>query len=85
MFIKHTILAILAACGINNPDGPDDKELPPPPPDPSHYFCCHTVDADKLTGEGCVTIGANQVDSCASVLHCANTFTKMDGEVKCEG
>ena len=83
MGTKPLLLAFLAACGVSSGAAANPNEKAPPEDEvKGHYFCCQTV--DKLTGEGCVTIGANQVDSCNNVLYCEGSFMKKDGKVYCE-
>jgi hypothetical protein len=88
--IKLLLLAILAACGVNSnsanagpPVEPPNKEAPDETEEDKDYFCCHSVNTGKRSGDGCVTIGKNQIDSCSKVLACAGGFTKDDGTVTC--
>jgi hypothetical protein len=87
MFTKPLLLTI--ACGVasgattESPEGPPDKKPPGLTPRENVYFCCHAVDHDAKTGDGCITIAEKQVDSCGSVLACAHGFTKEDGKVTC--
>jgi hypothetical protein len=82
-------LTLAAACGLYSgaitepPEGPPDREPPGLTPRENVYFCCHDVDHETKSGDGCITIGEKQVDSCASVLCCADGFTKKDGVVTC--
>lgn len=48
-----------------------------------YIFCCQDVDPKAKTGDGCITIGEKQIDSCSTVLTCAGGFTKKDGTVTC--
>jgi hypothetical protein len=89
MFTKPLLLAVLAACGVHpnteasrSPTSEPDKEPPDEIEEKGYIFCCHDVDPAKQTGEGCVTIGEKQIDSCGTVLTCDN-FTKEDGTVTC--
>jgi hypothetical protein len=82
MSIKAIILSIVATFA---PDGPTDKD-----DDPSisedHYFCCEVVnDAGKGSGDGCVKISEDHVNSCSQVLGCSHGFTKDEGAVRCTG
>lgn len=83
---KTVLLAILAACGRGDPpvspgEKPDDhNELKVKD---NVYFCCVDVDLKAKTGEGCVTIGEKQVDSCDKALICANGAGKDGTTVVC--
>jgi hypothetical protein len=88
MFTKTILFAVLAACAVQSdqataPDEPD--KLPPQEDVPAEqHFCCQTVDPKTLTGEGCVTIGPNQIDACSEVLYCEGNWAKHDGKVFCQ-
>ena len=89
MLTKPILLALLAACGVNSstattepPSEQPDRE-PPDEIEKDYVFCCHDVDTAKKSGEGCITIGEKQIDSCSTVLACADGFTKKDGTVTC--
>jgi hypothetical protein len=85
MFSKPLLAILLAACGVNSSGvttEPPDKKPPDETVKENVYFCCHDVDPKTETGEGCVTIGEKQIDSCSTVLAC-ETFTKKDGKVTC--
>ena len=70
--IKAIMLAALAACGVQptpatnadppaeQPDVPPESEIKPL----DQHFCCQSVDHKSLSGDGCVTIGPNQIDAC---------------------
>ncbi|KIG12570.1 hypothetical protein DB30_01233 [Enhygromyxa salina] len=85
MFIKPTILAILAACGINSnpPDAPDEIE-PPDDQQIDQHFCCQSVSAKPWSGEGCVTIAVEHINTCAKVLYCPGKWINDEGDVTCE-
>jgi hypothetical protein len=42
------------------------------------------VDAKTFTGEGCVAIAKENINSCNAVLHCEGKWTKQDGVATCE-
>jgi hypothetical protein len=48
------------------------------------HFCCHSVDPKTKSGEGCNTIGPNQIDACAEVLVCPGFWAKHDRTIYCE-
>ncbi|PRQ06231.1 hypothetical protein [Enhygromyxa salina] len=89
MLTKSLLLAFLAACGVNSSDSPTEppterpEKKPPDDIEKVHIFCCQKVDVKTKTGDGCVTIGSDKIDSCSSVLACAGSFTKVDGTVTC--
>jgi hypothetical protein len=78
---KPLLLALLAACGA--PSSVPDEIRPSDDALAGHYFCCHDVNSAKLTGDGCITIGKEQVDQCSTVLYCGDSFTQKDGTVTC--
>jgi hypothetical protein len=90
MFTKPLILAILAACGV--PSNPATTEPPPDQPDvrppdetqKDQHFCCQSVDHTTMSGDGCQTIGATQIDLCTNVLYCEGNWAKEGGKVWCE-
>ncbi|KIG18901.1 hypothetical protein DB30_07237 [Enhygromyxa salina] len=77
-------MAILAACGIttNPPDAPDEIE-PPDDEQVEQHFCCSSVDLKNMTGENCVAINKEQINTCLSVLYCGNTWGKDNGTIAC--
>ena len=90
--LRTIIIAVLAACGVSptqatdadppaeQPDAPPESEIKPL----DQHFCCQSVDHKSLSGEGCVTIGPNQIDACSEVLYCEGNWTKSKGTVRCE-
>jgi hypothetical protein len=91
MFTKTILFAVLAACGVQangatSPDEPDEPDKLRPGDDiqEEQHFCCHSVDPKAKTGDGCVTIGPNQIDACGEVLYCPGFWAKHDGKVFCE-
>jgi hypothetical protein len=88
--IGSVLAAFLATCGVDpdqpdQPDQPDRPDLVPPNSgeDPLEYFCCMSIDLEKDTGEGCVTIAQTQVDACSEVLTCEK-FSKSKGTTYCK-
>jgi hypothetical protein len=89
--MRTKIIAFMVAVVSGGALGPDskppeeqpDKKPPGTIPRENVYFCCHDVDHATKSGDGCITIGEKQIDSCASVLTCADGFTKEDGTVTC--
>jgi hypothetical protein len=79
MWIK--LLLIAAATAYGGP--PSDKQPPPEVEEKDYIFCCHDVDTANKSGEGCVTIAEQQINSCSTVLACHEGFTKKDGTVTC--
>jgi hypothetical protein len=84
---KPLLLALLAACGVNSSTTTTEPPTKAPPSEPSQedqHFCCHDVDQKSLSGDGCVTIGKEQINSCNNVLYCSGNWSKKDGHVVCE-
>ena len=90
MFTKPLLLAFLAACGIHSSTAttePPAEQPDKPPPGPQvedQHFCCQAVNQKNLTGDGCITIGPNQIDACDKVLYCEGNWSKDDGHVVCD-
>jgi hypothetical protein len=85
MLTKPLLLAILAVCGAHS--GPDNQPVKPPDIDEGgedQHFCCNDVDAAKFTGDGCVAIAKENINSCNAVLYCPGKWAKKDGKVTCE-
>jgi hypothetical protein len=85
MFAKTLLVTLIAACGFHpgapansNPDHPDEIQQKP---ENDQHFCCSSVKDGK--GDGCVAIGAEQINSCQHVLYCAGSWEKIDGDVTC--
>jgi hypothetical protein len=76
--IIASIIASLATCGA--PDTPPDRK-PTERVMQDQHFCCNSV--SNGTGEGCTAIGVESINSCASVLYCAEGWEKADGNVTC--
>jgi hypothetical protein len=85
MLGKSIMLTIIAACGVASgaatPVGQHEKK-PPEEIQKGQHFCC--TDVDKFTGEGCVAINAENINTCDRVLYCAGNWQKKDGKVTCE-
>jgi hypothetical protein len=64
---------------------PDEKEPPPESPlEDGQHFCCDTINHEKQTGDGCVTIGPSHVELCPNVLYCSGNWSKTeDGHAQC--
>jgi hypothetical protein len=64
---------------------PDEKEPPPERPlEDGQHFCCDTINHEKQTGDGCVTIGPSHVELCPNVLYCSGNWSKTeDGHAQC--
>jgi hypothetical protein len=75
-----TILTILVALS-----GPPDESERRPSPDvqEGQNFCCNDVNANTLTGEGCVAISIENINACSKVLYCGGDYVKIDGTVVC--
>lgn len=80
---------VLAACGVTstNPEErltssapPADKQ-PPDDEQQGQHFCCQMV--NNFTGEGCISINVENINSCANVLYCSGDWMKKDGVVTC--
>jgi hypothetical protein len=86
MVIEPLLLAILAACGVQSSSTPPEEpvDLPTPPEVKDQHFCCQDVDQKNLTGDGCTTIGKEQINSCNNLLYCSGNWSKKDGHVVCE-
>ncbi|WP_052557445.1 hypothetical protein [Enhygromyxa salina] len=82
-------LAILAGCAQPSP-----QPSPPTPTTPDHrrhpetrhdqHFCCQSVSAKPWSGEGCVTIAVEHINTCAKVLYCPGKWINDEGDVTCE-
>lgn len=85
--ILASIIALFAACGVASPTETSPEEIQPPKQiEEDQHFCCFSVSttpAGKPTGEGCVTMGAGNIDSCAKVIYCGGDWIKDDGKVTC--
>lgn len=86
MFTKTILFALLATCGVPSTPvtAPDEKQPPEEDAQEDQHFCCQSVDLKTMTGEGCQTMGAGQIDLCANVLYCSGNWAKADGKVACE-
>jgi hypothetical protein len=62
---------------------PDDEAPDEIPPEESQHFCCQSVNLDKKSGEGCISIGAAQIDTCSELLYCGGDYGKSGGTTKC--
>lgn len=93
MLAKPILFAIIAACGVpsntntaTSPSAvshPDDKTPPPAPPQEDQHFCCQSVNLDKQSGEGCVSLSVTHIDTCSEVLYCGGNWGKSNGITKC--
>jgi hypothetical protein len=85
-FTRSALLALAAACGtVSDPDGPDEVK-PADQAEEDQHFCCVSVgvtQSGKPTGDGCVTIGAGNVDICSEVIYCSGDWLKSAGKVTC--
>jgi hypothetical protein len=69
---------------LSSASAPEDKELPDEtPPEEGQHFCCQSVNLDKRSGEGCLSIGPGQIDTCSELLYCAGDYGKSGGTTKC--
>lgn len=86
MLGKPLLLAIIAACGLSGAAAPAEQPDKKPPKEDvgDQHFCCTDVDPDKLTGQGCVSIGPENINSCDRVLYCEGNWAKKDGVVTCK-
>lgn len=91
MLTKPLLALILAACGVSStpttaePPAEQPDKLPPSEVKPTdQHFCCQKVDHKTMSGEGCQTMGAGQIDLCANVLYCEGNWAKEEGKVWCE-
>jgi hypothetical protein len=91
MLTKPLLAIILTACGVSSTPAtrdPPPTEQPDAPPEGEkpmdQHFCCQSVDHKTMSGEGCQTMGAGQIDLCANVLYCEGNWAKEDGKVWCE-
>jgi hypothetical protein len=87
--LKPILLALLTACGGHStaPSEPGEEQ-PVEPPDiddaqEDQHFCCKSVDLEKWTGEDCVAISKEHINSCNEVLYCPGLWGKSNGVVKC--
>jgi hypothetical protein len=87
MITKAMLFAVLAACGVHtgdsNPNDPPVFKPPPEAPQEDQHFCCQSVDLDKKSGEGCVSLSVTHIDTCSEVLYCGGDWGKSNGTTKC--
>jgi hypothetical protein len=89
MLAKPLLLIFIAACGVLAGAAAPAEQPEKKPPDKDvgdQHFCCFSVGvtaAGKPTGDGCVTIGAGNIDTCDKVLFCNGNWIKEDGKVTC--
>ena len=82
MFAKTIVFTLLAACGVtSNPSTDPDKIEPPEELQENQHWCCNTV--SDFTGEGCVAIAKENINTCKNVLYCEGNWMKQDGKVTC--
>jgi hypothetical protein len=84
--IVSILLTILTACvgaGAAVPTDQPDKK-PPKEVGEDQHFCCSKVDLADLTGEDCVAVGVESINTCAAVLYCEGSWGKEDAKVACE-
>jgi hypothetical protein len=87
--IKAIVFAALAACGVSptpaaEPPAEQPGEFEPGGVKPvDQHWCCASVDFKTLSGDGCWTIGAGQIDQCPKVLYCPGAWVKDEGKVQC--
>ncbi len=62
-------------------DDPGDKQPPAEQPQEDQHFCCQ--DVKDGTGEDCVAIGKESINSCPNVLYCDGKWEKKDVKVTC--
>jgi len=70
----------------SNPIAPDEPDDLPPGggAQEGQHFCCDTINHEKQTGDGCVTIGESHVELCPNVLYCGGNWSKTeDGHAQC--
>ncbi|PRP95884.1 hypothetical protein ENSA5_37540 [Enhygromyxa salina] len=84
MFTKTLVFVLLAGCGVlsNNAPAPEDRE-PPDQGEEDQHFCCSSIDTQNWTGDGCVAINKENINSCQKVLYCPGKWAKDDGTVTC--
>lgn len=85
MLTKPLLFTIIAACGVLSGAAVPNEQPEKRPPDEiqeGQHFCC--TDVDKFTGEGCVAISNENINSCDRVLYCSGNWIKKDGKVTCE-
>ncbi|PRQ05965.1 hypothetical protein [Enhygromyxa salina] len=87
MFARTILLTVLAAtCGATDhpsEDGPDDITQEEVRPIDQHFCCSEVASTKPLSGEGCVAIGKESINSCEIVLYCAADWLKEGGTVTC--
>lgn len=82
MLTKSLLTIILAALGVQ----PDIDAPKCAKPIEDHHFCCESVNSEgKGSGDGCVKISEDSVNSCSEVLGCTHGYTKSGGVVRCTG
>jgi hypothetical protein len=85
MFTKLILSALLAVCGVHSSTATDKppSDEPDAKPRDEILFCCQHIDVKAKTGNTCITIEDDEIDSCSNILTCAKGFTKKDGIVTC--
>jgi hypothetical protein len=89
MLTRSILFAVLAACGVNSSGAASPKEPPEkkPPADQGlegQHFCCTSVSPKDFTGDGCVAVSKEQINSCDNVLYCSEGWVKSEGKVACD-
>ncbi|HLT36343.1 MAG TPA: hypothetical protein VK034_08655 [Enhygromyxa sp.] len=89
MLIRPLLLALIAACGVSNPDT-DEQPIQPPDADKpaqDQHFCCKSVSTDKEVkvghGEGCALAEKLHIGGCTTILYCPRGYTMDGGVVDC--
>ena len=77
----YSLDAVLeSAADTDTPNRSRDIESPLP----KQHFCCSSVDLDgKGSGEGCMAIGEELINSCVHVLYCAGSWGRDEDVTKC--
>lgn len=82
MAIETLLLTILST--LLSPSEAPDEVRPDTKLLPNHFFCCDSVDSSgRGSGEGCVKMSEDHVNSCSDVLYCPGGWTKSEGTVRC--
>lgn len=86
MSIQTLILMFIATFGAP-PDGPKDKDDQPRiKVIGNQHFCCESVNSiGKGSGDGCVAVSADHINTCEDLLYCPFGYTKSGGGVTCTG
>lgn len=84
-----TILSALLACATQGDhatrvetSSPSDIQSQVESGEDQH-FCCDDVDLSTWSGEGCLLISEDDLNSCSNILYCDGKWERQDGRAAC--